>query len=89
MVMRMADKVEEIMNRNDALSMEENIYGENDQRIGEAMHIKRLMDVAEDKAEVKTDLVINHTTRNSNSMSIYLILLLKDKELYHLLRWLQ
>ena len=88
-VKTMANRVEDIMKRNDVLSIEENIYGENAQRIGEAMLIKRLMDVAEDKAEVETDVVINHTTHNSNSMSIYLLLLLKDKELYHLLQWLQ
>ena len=88
-VVIIADKVEEIMKRNDTLSMEENIYGENAQRIGEAMLIKRLMDVAEDKAVVETDVVINHITRNNNSMSIYLLLLLQDKELYHLFRWLQ
>ena len=93
-VVIMDDRVEEIMKRNDVLSMEENIYGENAQRIGEAMLIKRFMGMTEDEAEETTVVVINHITRNS--MSIYQLLLLlllllhlQDKELYHLLRWLR
>ena len=85
----MANRVEAIMRRNDVLSIMENISGENAQRIGEAMLIKRQMDAAVvvDEAEAVMAVVINHTTHSS--MSIYLLLLLKDKELYHLLRWLQ
>ena len=82
------NRVEEIMKRNNAHSMEENISGENAQRTGEAMLIKRSMGVAKDEAEVTTAVVIrvNHIT--CNSMSIYLLLLRQDKELYHLLWWL-
>ena len=86
-VVMMDNRVEETMRRNDALSIKENIYGENAHPIGEAMLIKKSMDVANDEAEGPTIVVINHITRNS--MSIYLLLLLQDKELYHLLRWLQ
>ena len=87
MVVIMDNRVKEIMKRNNVPNMEENIYGKNAQRIGEAMLINRSMGVAEDKVEVTTVVVINHITHNS--MSIYLLLLLQDKELYHLLRWLQ
>ena len=82
----MDDRVKEIMNSNDALSMMENISGENAQRIGEVTRIKRSMDADEDEAEVTMAVVIriNHITRNS--MSIYLLLLRQDKELYHLLQ---
>ena len=85
------NRVEEIMKRNDVLSMEENISGENAQRIGEVTLIKRSMCVAKDKAEVTMAVVIrvNHITRNSTNTSIYLLLLLQDKEVYHLFRWLQ
>ena len=86
-IMIMDDRVEGTMRRNNALSIKENICGENAHPLGEAMLIKRSMDMAEDAAEVATDVVINHITRNS--MSIYLLLLLQDKELYHLLRWLR
>ena len=43
------------------------------------------MDAVEEEAEVETDVVIDHITRNSNSILIYLLLLHQDKELYNLL----
>ena len=83
------DKVKETMNLNVVHNITESIYRENLQKIGRATRTSEFMDAVKEEAEAEMDVVINHITCNSNSISIYLILLLQDKELYYLLRWLQ
>ena len=69
-VVIMDDRVEETMRRNNAISIKDNIYGENAHPTGEVMLIKRSMDVVKDESEVETDVVINLITRNSIYSSI-------------------
>ena len=83
-VERMVDKVVENTRRRDVLSMMENTYGENARRIGAATLTRELMARAKVEAKDEEDVVINHITHSS--IVIYLLLLLQDKEHYHLFR---